>query len=610
MFSKKVSINLLFSFPRIPSLGPLIQQIHKKSCIRSFSAISLFDRSLFNCHRICTRIYKKPFIKPLILPFSSRWYSKNILKAKGPQCSGCGAEFQNADLNLPGYLPPQLWDKFNNLRTAADSLDSAVISHPTPTPKEECRTVSNIPVSKNSLSPEIADEIFKKVVEDEISSEFILSEPSLDEIKPAQTPKTGQEIVDRILCQRCFTIKNYNRVDSHWKKDIVSDPKALQFLKYNFQALVIVVVDLFDLPASFIPELSQFIGEQHRVILVANKSDLLPADANLQRLKLWLSKQAQVMNVPNIRNIHFVSAQKNLNIRELAKDIQINRKPHQDIFFVGRANVGKSELINSLLRISYKTYYKHKLVASQIPGTTIGVNGIPLVAFRKSLIPMSPINNPDADQTIVNNEPKLSPEYRNRFVYDTPGVFSSKNIVNYLKNNELDMVIPGKTKIKPLTFLLNPGQSIMFGGCGRLDYLGSSIVDSDEPSQLRITVFSKIPIHKSTIKKTNLLFEKLYNGQATVLVPPINSDPDRLAEFPKLKEALNIKVDGTHSSKAWLDVCFSGIGWFSLSGTGKDLHLVAYSPNGIGVNTRDPMLPFEYKHWIKKYTSNTRKTPN
>ncbi|OMJ25523.1 hypothetical protein AYI70_g848 [Smittium culicis] len=553
-----------------------------------------------------------------------KYSTKAVPKFKGPQCSGCGAEFQNENKAQPGYLPSDLWEKFHNLKTAPKSLDSIVLDGRIPSTIEKESSQDKPYDMTKTLSPEIAVQILNELQDSENSDNLGVNKAEneiVETVQKIKEVKTGQEIVERILCQRCFTIQNYNRVDHNWKKDIVNDPKALQFLKYNFQALVVVVVDLYDIPISFIPNLSQFIGENQRIILVANKSDLLPADANYSRLKLWLAKQAQIMKVDNIRSIHFVSAQNNFNIRELAADIQNSRKPHQDVFFVGRANVGKSELINSLLRISYKTYYKHKLVASQIPGTTIGLNGIPLAAFRKSLVPMGPIHDGKEDSSVTNNNSNgdLSESksiYKNRFVYDTPGVFSSKSIVNYLKNNELASVNPTKTKIKPLTYILKPGQSIMFDGCGRLDYISSPSMDAEPDAKipnvqvLRVTVFSKIPIHLTSIKKANKLFEKLHAGEKTVLIPPVNIDPERLSEFPRLKEALNFTIDGNHASKAWMDVCFSGIGWFSLTGLGKDFHIAAYSPNGAGVSTRDPMLPFEYKHWIKKYTSNLRKTLN
>ncbi|PVU86555.1 hypothetical protein BB559_006477 [Furculomyces boomerangus] len=502
--------------------------------------------------------------------------------------AGCGAEFQTENQDQPGYLSEELWNKFNNSKMVVESQEGKILDD-----QKELDLESNnetITKEKKTLNEEEIQTVLSGIEDLELKKLFVLDEQDIGETNIEniqETKKNGQELVERIICQRCFNIKHYNKLEKHWKEGIINDPRALEFLKYNYKALVIVVIDMFDIPMSIIPHLSQFIGEQHRILLVCNKLDLFPKDIKIQRLEQYILKHANSMEL-GINNIHLVSAQQNLGIRELAESIKKHLKPYQDIFFVGRANVGKSELINSLLRISYKTYFKHKLVASKIPGTTIGINGIPLQAFRKALLPM-------------NTDDNLFSSAKNKFVYDTPGIFSKKSITNYLDNKELKVVIPSK-RLVPLTYLLKPGQSIMFGGLGRLDFV------SGTSNELRITVFSNIKIHKTNIEKADLLFSKLSQGQDTVLIPPINSSKERLLSFPKLGLALDLQTEGTHPSKAWLDIIFSGVGWFALSGISENYHIKAYSPNGIGVTTRDPMLPFEYKHWIKKYTSNMRKT--
>ncbi|OMH82184.1 Nitric oxide-associated protein 1 [Zancudomyces culisetae] len=300
----------------------------------------------------------------------------------------------------------------------------------------------------------------------------------------------------------------------------------------------------------------------------------------------------------------------------------------------------------------YKTYYENKVMTSKIPGTTIGVYGLPLTAFRKALIPFTPGQTQKQQQDDDRR-------FYNQYVYDTPGVFSKKgNITSHLTPKELKMVVPTK-QLLPFTYKLDPGQSIALGGCGRLDLPKDSNTDS-----LFVTVFSAIKIHKTSIKKAKEQFEALHAGKKTILVPPLQPDrrlsspvlspssspvpamlpregsleqenshekdqeqneqreqegeqenvhkktkPHNLV-FPEAKLALDLHdVPGTHKAVAWLDVVFSGVGWFALTGHSKKFHIQVYSPNGTGVHTRPPLQPFEYNNVITKYTSNMRKTP-
>ncbi|KAJ2792997.1 hypothetical protein H4S07_007181, partial [Coemansia furcata] len=246
---------------------------------------------------------------------------------------------------------------------------------------------------------------------------------SFDALVAARLRRRAEQGRDRIVCQRCHTLKHYSRVDRPWKEDTVSDPRSLTFLRYRTNLVAVVVCDLFDIPGSLIPHLGEFIGERHPVILVANKADLLPKDYHEERLKMWFKRFTKDLDL-NIQSIHFVSALKNLGTRELAADITERRRAGQDIYMVGRANVGKSELINALLRISIGGS-KHRVLASHIPGTTMGLAAVPLRHFVKALVPAE--------------GPR--PQDRQASLYDTPGVFSSKSITSHLTSEELKSAI-------------------------------------------------------------------------------------------------------------------------------------------------------------------------
>ncbi|KAJ2795290.1 hypothetical protein H4R21_005167, partial [Coemansia helicoidea] len=418
---------------------------------------------------------------------SSSWYGTvRLAKAKAPQCPTCGAAFQTEHPAAPGYLNEQKWRQVNqaNLAQGFPPIASAHQGRSAEIPALVAGGAhTGAAMDGKLLSDEaylsairdIEDPILRAVAagerdypgdpqptepdngadgepdgESKSSDAAATAAESFDTLVAARLRRRAEQGRDRIVCQRCHSLKNYNRLERPWKEDVVSDPRALRFLRYKTGFIVVVVCDLFDIPGSLIPRLGEVIGERHPVILVANKADLLPRDFHKARVLAWFKRFAKSLDV-NVRSIHLVSALKNLGTRELAADIVARRKAGQDVYMVGRANVGKSELINALLRISIGGS-AHRVLSSHIPGTTMGLAGIPLRRFVKALVPAE--GAPAQD--------------RQASLYDTPGIFSSKSIVGYLTNDELDLAICRK-RATPFTFLLGTGQSVLLGGLGRID---------------------------------------------------------------------------------------------------------------------------------------------
>ena len=108
----------------------------------------------------------------------------------------------------------------------------------------------------------------------------------------------------------------------------------------------------------------------------------------------------------------------------------------KNVYIVGMANVGKSTLINQLLKV-YSNETTHFVTTSQFPGTTLKTIEIPL------------------DETT--------------FIYDTPGVINERSIWQHLEYSVLKKILP-KRQIRPRTYQLNSGQTILIGGLAALDY--------------------------------------------------------------------------------------------------------------------------------------------
>ena len=59
-----------------------------------------------------------------------------------------------------------------------------------------------------------------------------------------------------------------------------------------------------------------------------------------------------------------------------------------------------------------------------------------------------------------------------KWCYDTPGVIQPDQILHLLTSQELEYTLP-KSIIKPRTFMLKPGQSLLIAGLARLDCLNT-----------------------------------------------------------------------------------------------------------------------------------------
>lgn len=60
-----------------------------------------------------------------------------------------------------------------------------------------------------------------------------------------------------------------------------------------------------------------------------------------------------------------------------------------------------------------------------------------------------------------------------KWCYDTPGVVHSDQILNLLTTDELLLTVP-KQIIRPKSFTLRVGQTLLIAGLGRLDYLDAT----------------------------------------------------------------------------------------------------------------------------------------
>lgn len=346
---------------------------------------------------------------------------------------------------------------------------------------------------------------------------------------PFSVLKNADESED-LYCKRCFRLRHYNEV-----QDVeLTDDDFLNMLHEisNKQALVVNIVDIFDFNGSFISSIQRFAGK-NPVILVGNKIDLLPKSLKEGKMRQWLTERAHEAGV-HPKEVFLTSAMRSDSVEALMNLIEKERKG-QDVYVVGTTNVGKSTLINQIIKLATNT--EDVITTSYFPGTTLGKIEISL----------------DDERVLV----------------DTPGIIQSSQIAHYLTPKELKQVTPRK-EIKPKVYQLNVEQTLFLGGLARFDY----IIGNGKQSFV-CYLSNELNIHRTKLEKADELYAK---QRGELLTPPYK---DNLETFPELKRfEFNVKEPS--------DLVFSGLGWISIEDAGTTV--AGWAPRGVDISLRKSMI--------------------
>ncbi len=335
-----------------------------------------------------------------------------------------------------------------------------------------------------------------------------------------------------VICQRCFKLKHYNQI-----QDVeLTDDDFLRILNgiSAKEALVIKIVDIFDFNGSWLPGLQRSVGT-NPVLLVGNKVDLLPKSVNPNRMSNWMKAEAKELGLEPI-DVHLISAKKGHGIDELAEKIEYYRKG-KDVYVVGCTNVGKSTLINQVIK-RFGAEDEAIITVSHFPGTTLDLIDIPL----------------DDDANL----------------YDTPGIINRHQMAHYVDAKDLKTITP-KKEIKPHVFQLNPQQTLFFGGLARLDYM--------EGNKRSFVVYmsNELKTHRTKLDKADELYE---NHIGKMLNPPNEKTLQMLP--PLVRHEFSLR-DGVKT-----DIVFSGLGWVAIHGKGG--RIAAWAPKGVAVTLREALV--------------------
>lgn len=331
-----------------------------------------------------------------------------------------------------------------------------------------------------------------------------------------------------VYCQRCFRLRHYNEI-----QDVsLTDDDFLRLLNELGQkeALIVNVVDIFDFNGSLIPGLHRFVGD-NPVLLVGNKVDILPKSLKKSKMTQWMRERAHEAGLRPV-DVLLTSAKKPNEMTNLLEMIEKYREG-RDVYVVGVTNVGKSTLINAIIKQTAGV--KELITTSRFPGTTLDKIEIPLDDGH--------------------------------FLIDTPGIIHRHQMAHYLGKKDLKIIAPAK-EIKPKVYQLNPGQTLFFGGLARFDFVAG------ERASFTAFMANDIEIHRTKLEKADAFYEKHVGG---LLQPP---RPDEVADFPEL-------VRFEFSVKEKTDIVFAGLGWVTVQKPGV---VCGWAPKGVDVLRRKALV--------------------
>lgn len=335
-----------------------------------------------------------------------------------------------------------------------------------------------------------------------------------------------------VICQRCFRIRHYNEASSV----AVDQDDFLKLLGSigSTDSLVVHIVDLYDFEGSLISGLQRFVGN-NPVLLVVNKIDLLPKAMNTNRIRNWVQKQAKAQGLRTI-DVVLCSAKRNMGFDHVIEALDLHRKG-RNVYVVGATNVGKSTLINRLIR-DYSDM-ERELTTSRYPGTTLDAVHIPLEDGKA--------------------------------IIDTPGIVYTSRMTEVVPRSFLGTLLPDKP-IKPLVYQLNEQQTLFIGSLVRFDFVAG------ERQSFTLYISNALNVHRTKLERAEELYE---------------SHKGELLGSPTLEELTTIPEWTRHSLRVRVgekqDIFIAGLGWIQANGL-RGAMVDVYAPKGVKVMLRESMI--------------------
>ncbi|KAJ8015556.1 hypothetical protein DPEC_G00027350 [Dallia pectoralis] len=461
-----------------------------------------------------------------------------------------------------------------------------------------------------------------------------------------------EDTLKKAICQRCYLLTHHQKaltlkMSKEEYRNVVRRVKSEK-------ALVLLIVDLLDIPDSIVPDLLELVGQNKHIVVLGNKVDLIPGDSEnyLQRIKRQLSQYCIDLGIcrDNIKDTHLISAKTGYGIENLITSLQSSWKYKGDVYLVGTANAGKSTLFNTLLESDYcksrASDVIHKATISPWPGTTLNllkfpiINPTPYRMFKRSerlqsfskqtehdlspeeLRRLAQFSNQGYLVGRVGRTFRTNVQSKNDLIeFDPDSLAYGENVVNEeerdlktpaeevsLTHNELKDAhwlydTPGIMKENDVLNLLTeqevkmvvPTQAITprtFVLKPGLSLFLGALGRIDYIKGEKSCWFTVIASHRVPVHITSLeKADSTYKKHAgQILLRVPIGGEDRMKEFPPLISQ-EFQLKGQGYTKASADIKMSSAGWVAVTGVeGMEVLLRVHAPEGAGLTLRSPPL--------------------
>ncbi|AUM62653.1 ribosome biogenesis GTPase YqeH [Spiroplasma monobiae] len=324
-------------------------------------------------------------------------------------------------------------------------------------------------------------------------------------------PGFSLNIEKQDLCLRCFKIKYYNKLveqeinDQDFINIIDEINSTSKKIRYYY------VVDIFDLPGSRLTWLEQLISKKE-VIIVVNKIDLFPKSVKKTKIFNYVKKFFSDSPIRDSK-ILLTSSIKQDYVYALVNEL---KSVEYDQYIVGISNAGKSSLMNACLKLNQQI---PSIVTSKYVNTTL-------------------------DKIKINFTEK-------NFVYDTPGLVKHNHIAIATAPSYWDFFFFQK-EIKQVTYQLNQGQSIFYGGLAWFTFEEGQAYNEKNGKEAKtgfhLYVNKQLPLHRTKAENAQRYFKKNRHSLAPRLLDKDIDFETHTFSYDKEKK---------------VDIHISGLGWIN-----------------------------------------------
>lgn len=458
-----------------------------------------------------------------------------------------------------------------------------------------------------------------------------------------------EERLSSATCQRCHLLTHHRQALSlHMTSD---QYRAVVRRIRPHKALVLLVVDLLDLPDSIVPNLPDLVGSNKHVVVLGNKIDLLPADSPnyLQRIRRQLTGYCRDAGFGDqVTDVHLISAKTGYGVEGLISGLQRSWKYKGDVYLVGSANAGKSTLFNTLLESDYckskASDLVHKATISPWPGTTLDLLKFPISnptpyrmfrreerlkeaarqeeaelshdelrrlrhfskqgylvgrvgrTFRSNIRTRSDEINFDPDSLAFgendDGETRSSTapsadEFSFNELKDAHWLFDTPGILK--ERDVLGILTEQEVMSVVPTQALVPRTFVLKPGTSLL--LGAvariDFLEGGRSCWFSVLASSRVPVHITSVEKADRVYEK-HAGHKLLGVPLGGSE--RMKRFPALVPQ-EFRLEGRGYLEAAADVKLSSAGWVAVTAAvGDQVLLRVLGPPAVGIGVRTPAV--------------------